>query len=339
MTDYSDASGTDLYDLVGYKWSKILVDASGLDGDKLPELHASIDVIGEINRTAAEAMGLHPGIPVVIGGGDGACAAAGAGVVREGSAYNYIGSSAWIGIATRQPVIDPAMRTFTLAHLVPGLFTPTGPMQSAGGAYQWVRDQICQPEKKSAAELGVSPYELMNLQVLKSPPGANGLIFLPYLLGERSPRWNPEARAVFFGLSMSHTHADMIRATLEGITYNLRVILEAFTHQGVVIPSIRIIGGGANGAVWRQILADIYGMPVHRPELVAEATSLGAALAGGVGIGLYPDLTLAERLTPIVDTTLPNPENNLRYDQSYAFFNRAYEAFIPLYSELAKIQG
>ena len=337
VTDYSDASGTDLYDLVGYKWSSSMVDASGLAPEKLPELHASIDVIGEVTRLACEATGLKSGTAVVIGGGDGACAAAGAGVVREGSAYNYIGSSAWIGIASRQPVIDPAMRTFTLAHLVPGLFTPTGPMQTAGGAYQWVRDQFCQPEKKSAAELGISPYELMNLEVLKSKPGANGLIFLPYLLGERSPRWNPEAKAVFFGLTMGHTRADMIRATLEGITYNLRLILEAFQNQGVQISAMRIIGGGANGAAWRQILADIYGMPVQRPELVAEATSFGAALAGGVGVGIYPDVYLAEKLTPIVDTTLPNLENKPRYDQLYTFFNRAYEAFIPLYSEMANM--
>ena len=337
VTDYGDASGTDLYDLVGYQWSGTMLDASGLDPEKLPELHASTDVIGEVTRQAAEALGLKAGTAVVIGSGDGACAATGAGVVREGSAYNYIGSSSWIGVATTRPVIDPAMRTFTLAHLVPGLFTASGPMLTAGGAYQWVRDQFCQPEKKAAAELGVSPYELMNLQVLKSKPGANGLLFLPYLLGERSPRWNPEARAVYFGLSMSHTRADMIRATLEGITFNLRVILEALQRQNVAIPSMRVIGGGASGAVWRQILADIYGMPVQRTELLTEATSFGAAIAGGIGVGIYPDVYLAEKLTPVVDTTLPNPQNKAVYDRMYELFNRAYDAFVPLYSDLANM--
>jgi xylulokinase len=337
VTDYSDASGTDLYDLAGWAWSEVMVKASGLDPAKLPDLHASIDVIGEVTRQAAQASGLLAGTPVVIGGGDGACAAAGAGVVREGSAYTNIGSSAWIGIATRQPVIDPEMRTFTLAHLAPGLFTPTGPMQSAGGAYQWVRDQLGQPEKAAAEALGLSPYELLNLQVLKSEPGAKGLFFFPYLLGERSPRWNPQARAAFFGLNMGHTRADMVRAVLEGISYNLRVILEAFQRQGVEIPAMRLIGGGARGAVWRQILADIYGMPILRPSLLAEATSFGAALAGGVGVGLYPDMSLAETLTPIVDSTLPDPELKARYERGYAFFNRAYEAFVPLYTELAEL--
>ena len=337
VTDYSDASGTDLYDLAGYTWSGKMVEASGLAPALLPELHPSIDIIGEVTKGASEASGLAIGTPVVIGGGDGACAAAGAGVVREGSAYNYIGSSAWIGIATRQPVIDPAMRTFTLAHLVPGMFTPTGPMQTAGGAYQWVRDQMCLPEKSAAETLGVSPYELMNLQVLKSEPGANGLFFFPYLLGERSPRWNPDARGAFFGLNMSHTRSDLVRATLEGITYNLRVIIDAYQRQGVQIPSIRVIGGGANGNVWRQILADIYGMPVQRPSLLAEATSLGAALAGGIGVGIFRDMSIAEELTPIVDTTLPNEALKSRYDQGYAFFNHAYEAFVPLYTELSNL--
>jgi xylulokinase len=193
------------------------------------------------------------------------------------------------------------------------------------------------PEKLASEELGISPYELMNLQVLKSEPGAKGLFFFPYLLGERSPRWNPEARAAFFGLSMSHTRADMIRATLEGVTYNLRVILEALQQQGEPFTNMRVIGGGANGAVWRQILADIYGIPVQRPSLVAEATSFGAALAGGIGVGIYPDLFMAESLTPIVDTTLPNLNLKSRYDQGYAFFNRAYDAFVPLYSNLATL--
>jgi len=135
---------------------------------------------------------------------------------------------------------------------------------------------------------------------------------------------------------MAHTRADMIRATLEGVTYNLRVILEALQQIGQPFSSMRVIGGGANGAVWRQILADIYGIPIQRPKLLAEATSLGAALAGGIGIGFYPDIFMAESLTPIVDTTLPNPDLKAVYDQGYAFFNHAYEAFVSLYSELAE---
>jgi len=336
VTDYSDASGMNLLDLQAGDWSDPILDAIGLDRAVLPELHASIDVVGEVTTQVAEDVGLAAGTPVVIGGGDGCCAATGAGVVREGSAYNYIGSSSWIALATKTPVLDPTMRTFTWAHLVPGMFSPCGTMQAAGGSYQWLRDNFCQPEKEAAAELGLSPYELMNLQAEQSPPGANGLLFLPYLLGERSPRWNPKARGGFIGLTMKHNRADMIRAGLEGITFNLRVILEAFQEQDTQVTAMRVIGGGARGRVWRQIMADIYGMPVLRPRLLEEATSLGAAIAGGVGVGIFADFTIAEKLTPIVDTTLPNAAHKPVYDRLYAVFNRAYAAFEPLFDELAE---
>src|SRR5512133_2748184 len=264
-TDYSDASGTNLYDLKTYDWSPEMLAASGIDREMLPDLHPATDVVGTVLASVAEEVGLAAGTPVVVGGGDGCCAAAGAGVVREGSAYNYLGSSSWIAIASKEPIFDPTLRTFTWAHLMRGMYSPCGTMQAAGGSYQWLRDTLCQPEKESAARLNISPYELMNLQAEQSKPGANGLMFFPYLLGERAPRWNPDARGVYFGLNMGHTHADIIRATLEGITLNLKVILNAFCEQGAQIGAMRVIGGGASGRTWRQIMADIYGIPVQRP--------------------------------------------------------------------------
>jgi xylulokinase len=334
-TDYSDASGTNLYDLQTYDWSPEMLSAANLDREMLPDLHAATDVVGEILPAIADEVGLAAGTPVVIGGGDGCCAAAGAGVVREGSAYNYLGSSSWIAIATKQPIYDPALRTFTWAHLMRGMYSPCGTMQAAGGSYQWLRDTFCQPEREAADRLKVSPYELMNLQVEQSRPGANGLVFFPYLLGERSPRWNPDARGVYFGLNMGHTRADIIRATLEGITLNLKVILDSFVQQGACIPAMRVIGGGASGRTWRQIMADIYGIPIQRPSLLAEATSFGAALAGGIGVGLYKDWSLAEQLTPIIDEIRPNPDLAPLYERLYTFFNHAYTAFVPLYEEAA----
>jgi xylulokinase len=274
---------------------------------------------------------------VVIGGGDGCCAATGAGVVSEEAAYNYIGSSSWIGIATRKPILDPTLRTFTFVHLIPGMYSPTGTMQSAGGSYQWLRDVFCLPEKEAASQLHVSPYELMNLQVEKSPPGANNLLYLPYLLGERSPHWNTRARGVYFGLTMQHSRADIIRATMEGISFNLRVILEAFLEQGAQIKEMRLIGGGARSHIWRQVLADIYGIPIVRPHLLEDATSLGAAIAGGVGVGIFPDFEIATRLTPIIDTAFPNREVKDRYDQLYKIFNDCYQALEPLYEAIGSL--
>jgi xylulokinase len=336
-TEQTDASGMNLYDLRARDWSAEILDAIGLDPVLLPELHASTDVIGGVTTAAAEETGLAPGTPVVIGAGDGMCAAVGAGVVTEGSAYNYVGSSSWIGLASREPIYDPQMRTFTWAHMVPGMFHPNGTMQAAGGSYQWARDTLCAPEVDAAARLELSPYELMNLQAESSPPGANGLLFLPYLLGERSPRWNPKARGAFIGLTMKHTRADMIRATLEGITLNLRVILEAFEEQGARVDAMRVIGGGAKGRTWRQIMANIYGVPVLRPALLEEATSLGAAVAGGVGVGLFPDFSIAERLTPAVERTEPDPGLRPLYDRLYAAFNQAYEQLAPVYNTLAEL--
>lgn len=338
VTDPSDASGTNLFNLERGAWSDELLAAFGIPAEKLPEVRPSTEVVGEVLPAVAEEVGLRAGTPVVIGGGDGSCAATGAGVVREGLAYNYIGSSSWIGVATTTPILDPAMRTFTWAHLVPGLFTPTGTMQAAGSSYQWARDHLAQGEREAAAALGLSAYELMNLQVLQSPAGARGLLFLPYLLGERSPRWNPQARGAFIGLTIRHTHADLLRAVLEGVTFNLRVILEAFQGQGARIETLRVIGGGARGAVWNGIMADIFGVPVARLTLLEEATSMGAAVAGGIGVGIWRDFEQVDRMVEVATTTRPDPARHAAYNRLYGAFNAAYEALerAAVYATLAE---
>lgn len=325
VTDRSDASGTNLYDLRAGVWSPELVDAFGLDPGKLPRVADSTEVVGEVLPDAAEASGLAAGTPVVIGGGDGSCAGVGAGVIREGLAYNVIGSSSWIALATREPILDPQQRTFTWAHVVPGLFSPCGTMQAAGVSYQFARDLLAGSEASVARRLGVPVYELMNEEVLRSPPGARGLLFLPYLLGERSPRWNPHARGAFVGLTVRHGPPDMLRAVLEGITLNLRVILEAFVRQGASIGSLRVIGGGARGAVWNQIMADVFGIPVERLTLLEEATSMGAAVAGGVGVGIWPDFSQVDRMVGIAAESRPRPELGPLYEELYEIFERTYE--------------
>ena len=325
VTDPSDASGTNLFNLEQGCWDDELVATFAIAQEKLPPIARSIDVVGEVLPTLAEESGLIAGIPVVLGGGDGSCAATGAGVVRTGVAYNYIGSSSWIGISTEKPILDPEMRTFTWAHLIPGMFTPTGTMQAAGSSYQWARDELAQQERYEAQQQGRSIYELMDQQVLQSPPGARGLLFLPYLLGERSPRWNPFARGAFVGLSINHKHADMLRAVLEGITFNLRVILDAFTQQGATIEALRVIGGGARSNVWNSIMADIFALPIHRLNLLEEATSMGAAVAGGIGVGVWKDFSMVDTMTQVVSEVLPQTENQQRYRELYTLFNEIYD--------------
>jgi xylulokinase len=258
-------------------------------------------------------------------------------VVSEGSAYNYVGSSSWIALATEKPIYDPDYKTFTFGHLVPGMFMPTGTMQAAGASYQWTRDQLCPVEVEAADSLGVSPYELMNLGAENSSVGANGLLFLPYLMGERSPRWNPRARGAFIGLTIRHTQADMVRAVLEGVTLNLRVILDAFRSQGAQIQAMRLIGGGARGRFWNRMMADVYGMPVHRLAILEEATSMGAALAGGVGVGLYPDFSMIETMNQVSEVLEPDPAAQAAYEEVYPIFEAAYQALVPVYDMMADI--
>ena len=337
VTDPSDASSMNLYDLSRQAWSGDILDAVELPSDKLPEIRLSTDVVGAVRASVADEVGVAAGTPVVLGGGDGACAAAGAGVIAAGSAYNYVGSSSWIALSTPEPIFDPAYRTFTFGHVIPDMVMPTGTMQAAGASYQWTRDQLSLFEKETAERLGISPYELINLEIAQVPAGAEGLFFLPYLLGERSPRWNPHARGAFIGLTIRHTRAHMYRSVLEGVTMNLRVILDAFRAQGTEIEAMRLIGGGASGQIWNQIMADIYGMPVQRLMILEEATSMGAALVGGVGVGLYDSFDMIHQMNGVAATVMPGAAAQATYARMQPIFNRLYEALEPVYDDIAAL--
>ena len=326
-TDYSDASSTNLFDLERRDWAVDIVEAVGLDSHKLPPVHPSITVIGRVTPEAAAETGLLAGTPVVIGGGDGACATVGAGSVSPGDAYNYVGSSSWIAVTAERPLYDPQMRTFTFAHLDPKLYFPTGTMQCAGGSYDWL-------ERLLRGEGETRLHDEMSTAAASIEPGAGGLLFLPYLIGERSPHWNPLARGVFVGLAMSHDRAEMARAVLEGVAFNLKMILDAFLEQGAEIQAMRLIGGGARSGLWRQILADVYGLPILRPALLAEATSLGAAIAGGVGVGLFPDFSVAHEFVQVEEAERPDLVHSQRYATLYDLFQRTYVALEPIFEQL-----
>jgi len=328
-TDYSDASGTDLFDLERRDWALDIIEAVGLDAQKLPPAYPSSTVIGKVTPQAAGETGLLAGTPLVIGGGDGACATVGAGSVCPGEAYNYVGSSSWIAVIAEQPLYDPQMRTFTFAHLDPVLYFPTGTMQCAGGSFDWL-------ERLLRGEGDAPLYEELSAAAAGVEPGARGLLFLPYLIGERSPHWNPLARGAFVGLTMSHGRAEMARAVLEGVAFNLKMILDAFLEQGAEIEAMRLIGGGARSALWRQILADVYGLPILRPALLAEATALGAAIAGGVGVGLFPDFSVAHEIVQVEEAERPNPTDSQRYAALYSLFQQTYTVLEPIFEQLSR---
>ncbi len=334
-TEYSDASGTNVLDLNTLRWSERLVGISGIDGEKLPDLKASTDVVGTLTKSAADALALPPGIPVVAGGGDGVCAGVGVGSVKPGITYNYLGSSSWIATTTERPIYDEQMRTFVWAHAVPGYVHPCGTMQTAGGAYAWLKNEICTFEKDTAAQRGMNPYELIDAQIEQSPPGARGLIFLPYLLGERTPRWNPDAKGALIGLTLEHKRADVLRAVMEGITVNLSIILDIFRGQ-IPISEITVIGGGAKGDVWRRIMADVYQADILKPDYLEEATSMGAAIIGGVGCGVFKDFDAASRFIEIRDRTRPDPAMAAVYRKTKDLLNDSYDALAPLFPRFGK---
>jgi len=334
-TEYSDASGTNLLDLNTLRWSERLVGLAGLDEEKLPALHASTDVLGELTRDAAAELGLRAGIPVVAGGGDGVCAGVGVGSVAPGITYNYLGSSSWIATTTKEPIYDEQMRTFVWAHAVPGYVHPCGTMQTAGSAYAWLKNEICTEEKARAAETGESVYELINAEIAASPPGANGLVFLPYLLGERTPRWNPDAKGALLGLTLAHTRADILRAVMEGVTLNLSIILDIFRTHGP-IDRITVIGGGAKGDAWRKIMADVYQAEVVRPNYLEEATSMGAAIIGGVGCGVFKSFDVASKFISITGRSSPEPSVAPVYARAKALLDESYDALAPLFPRLGR---
>jgi xylulokinase len=334
VTEYSDASGTNALDLNTLTWSDKIIDIAGVDKDKFPDLKKSIDVVGSITKEAAESMGLEEGIQVVAGGGDGVCAGVGVGCVKPGIAYNYVGSSSWINITSEKPFYDKHMRTMTWAHAVPGYLHPGGTMQTAGASYNWLKNEICKTEASEAEQRGISPYEIINEKIIQSVPGAGGIIFLPYLLGERSPRWNPKAKGAFIGLNLSHKREDVLRAVMEGITYNLTIILNIF-KEVVSIESVVVIGGGAKGDVWRQIMADMYNTRILKPQYLEEATSMGAAIIGGVGVGVFDSFDVIDKFNKIESIQKPIESNKKLYEKMMPVFDECYKSLIDIYEKLA----
>jgi len=335
-TDYSDASGMNLLDVRKLEWSDEMIEATGIDREKLPELHESTDVVGSVNDSASSQSGLVQGTPVVIGGGDGPCATCGSGVVEAGEAYIYLGTSTWMGMASEIPLIDPQKRTFTFCHFKRGLYMPAGTMQAGGGSFKWLRDKLGDVERLEAEQEGGDAYDILTRKADVVACGSEGLLFLPYLMGERSPLWNPNARGCFIGLSMVHGKEHMIRSVLEGVAFNMKIIAEAIQEQGVKPKQVRIIGGGAKSSVWRQIFADILETPIQRLNFIEEATSIGAAIAGGVGTGMFRNLREGASFVKAVETTEPVSDHFPVYRYQYDLFKKAYGQLVDLFDELVR---
>jgi xylulokinase len=324
-TDPSDADSTDAMDIYSLQWSDELLQAADIEKDKMPEIVPSTTIAGTVTKTASEECGLLTGTPVVMGAGDGVAANVGADAVRPGLAYLNMGTSAWVAGTSAKPVIDPEGRTMCWPHAVPGLYSPNGTMQYAGGSYTWMKKELCCAEQMKAEAEKRSIYQLINDEILSSEAGAGGVIFLPYLLGERAPRWNPDARGVFFGLNGSTTRKDIFRSVAEGVVMNLHVCYRAFSEY-VTTDRLLLTGGGARSSMWRRIIADIFQMPVDIPEHQEEVSSIGAAVIAGVGVGIFPNFEVADRFVKVIDTVIPDPSVREIYQAREEKFDDVYNA-------------
>jgi xylulokinase len=325
--DVADASGTLMLDVASRAWSKEMLEAAGIDEALLPALHESPDVCGQVSEAGALATGLKAGTSVVAGTGDQAAGATGMGIVTPGAVSATIGTSGVVFAATDRPALDAKGRLHTFCHAVPGRWHVMGVTQAAGLSLRWFRDQFGVAARVGdvACDLG-DPYEQLTAEAAQTPPGADGLLWAPYLMGERTPHLDPNARGAWVGLTASHTRGHLIRAILEGIAFSLKDTLTLFAEMGLPVTNIRLGGGGARSALWRQIQADIYDQEV---EVVAteEGAGYGAAILAGVGAKFWPSVEAAcGEIVRIRERFAPRPEVAEQMRERYAAYRRMYPA-------------
>ncbi|MFT4083794.1 MAG: xylulokinase [Nocardioides sp.] len=330
VTDPSDASSTNAFDQRAGVWSTEILDAAGVPVELFPEVVPSTEVVGALRPEMADRLGLSRRVRVVLGGGDGPMAALGTGILDpEDGAYAYLGTSSWVSMAAPEPLHDPQMRTMSFTHVVPGRFVPTATMQTGGGSFEWIADVLDPSEDGRRFDRLVAEAET-------AAASSEGLYFLPHLLGERSPYWNPDARAAFVGLARHHTRAHLVRAVLEGVAFNLLTCLDAFREAGREVTRVEAIGGGARSDAWLQILADVWGVTVRRRTIVEEGNSLGAAVVAAVGSGTLGGFGAARRLSDPLAVVEPDGDRHRAYRARHRLFVDAYQRLEPWFGSLGR---
>lgn len=336
-TDVSDASGMQLLDIANRCWSDEVLEKLDIDRSMLAKVYESPEVTGKITSEAAAVTGLKAGTPVVGGAGDNAAAAVGTGVVEDNKAFTTIGTSGVVFAHTSKMTFDKGGRVHTFCCAVPGEWHVMGVTLAAGLSLKWFRDNFCESEMKTAAEMGVDTYYLTDKEAEKSPIGCNRLIYLPYLMGERTPHLDTDCRGMFFGLSAMHTKRDLIRAVMEGVSYSLRDCLEILKEMGVDVSDMTACGGGGSSPLWRSMLADIYRCPI-KTCISKEGPALGAAILAGVGAGIYPSVREACRsMIAFNPAQTPDMDNSEKYEHVYEVYRQLYGCVKDMYSMLAKL--
>ena len=323
-TEVSDASGTLLLNVKQRKWSRPLLSKLELDESLLPAVYESEDVSGHLTKESASLLGLNEGVAVVGGGGDQAAGAVGNGIVKKGVISATMGTSGVVFAHSDEVQIDPEGRVHTFCHAVRDKWHVMGVVLSAGGSLQWYRNQLCEQQVADAKRQKVDPYELITAQAEQAPPGSEGLFFLPYLTGERTPHADPDARAAWIGLSLRHGRPHLSRSVIEGATYAMRDSLEIIKELDIPVREIRLSGGGARSPFWRQLQADVYGKKVVTIN-AEEGPAYGVALLAAAGTGAYKDVVEACSATiRVVQSTSVNSKAKRTYNQSYPLFRDLY---------------
>ncbi|MBR7187195.1 MAG: xylulokinase [Clostridia bacterium] len=332
--DVSDASGTGFYDVKNRRWSDGLIELAGLDKSIFPEAHESTELAGTVTKEVAALTGLPEGLPCYYGGGDAVIQTTGAGLVKPGTLGVVIGTSGNVSMALDKYEDNPHGDLQLFCGNEPGLWLAFGCTLTAGGAYRWYRDELCKAEDIQAKAEGRNVYDVMGELAEESVPGAHGVVFTPYLTGERCPYPDPNARGSFYGLTLGTKKGDITRSVMEGVTYSLRQLVDimgSFAKNEKVYAS----GGGSVSPLWRQMQADIFNLPVYTMSAASEGGAYGAILVAGVGAGIWKNLGEAVKVIRAETETLPNPENQAAYNDTYEIYGKLYHALKPVYDASA----
>ena len=324
-----------LLDIPNRCWSDEVLDKLGIDKSLLAKVYESPEITGKVTKQVADLTGLAEGTIVVGGAGDNAAAAVGTGVVEDGKAFTTIGSSGVVFAHTSDISIDNKGRVHTFCCAVPNCWHVMGVTQSAGLSLKWFRDNLCWSEMETALNMGVDPYYLTDKAAMEVPIGANKLLYMPYLNGERTPHLDPNCRGAFVGLSTMHKKKDMIRAVMEGVSYSLRDCVEVMREMKISVTDMMACGGGGSSPLWRQMLADLYACPVKTTQN-KEGPALGVALLAAVGAGIYSTVPEACKAVILPDK-IQNPveENTSEYEKIYAVYKKLYPAMKSCFDEIA----
>lgn len=332
--DVSDASGTGFFDTKNRVWARELIEIAGLDFSIFPEVHESTELAGKVTAEAAAETGLPEGLNVYYGGGDAVIQAVGSGLVTPGTLGVVVGTSGNVSMGLDKYYDNPKGALQMFCSNEPGAYMTFGCTLTAGGANQWYRNALCENAIEKEKETGENSYIIMNRDAAESAPGSNGVVFVPYLTGERCPYPDPNARGSFYGLTLGTKRSDITRSVLEGVTFSMKQVADIIDRFSPC-KKVFISGGGSVSPLWRQIFADVFDLPVYTMSAASEGGAYGAVMVAGVGAGVWKNLSEAISILKPETETLPNRDNKEAYDKAYSVYSDIYPALKSVYDKSA----